>query len=182
MESDKLSFFQMSVDSYWYFLHLYFDFAGYSFMAVGFSNLMGIYVPPNFNKPFLSRNPQQFWRSFHITLGDWLNDYFFKPLYKWISKKKQFKTFPLLRQNFALFSTFTLMGCWNGFQLHFIVSGMLFGLYSVVHNSYIYYSHRKFGYDFIFRSLPDPIVKWVSIVLLFHFAAFSIYIFSGKLF
>lgn len=171
--------FSMMNTMYGYFLYLFFDFAGYSHMAIGLAKMSGIDIPQNFNMPFLARNPQDFWRRFHITLGDWLKDYFFKPFYLFLSGRKTFQAFPLLRQNIALFLTFTLMGCWNGFKPWYIYSGMLFGIYSLVYNSYVYYSKKK-RRDVVFGKMKEAYVKWISIVIMFNLAAFAIYIFSGR--
>lgn len=179
LDSGSTGFFDMLNIMYAYFLYLFFDFAGYSAMAIGIGNMMGIDVPINFDKPFLSRNPQDFWKRFHKSLGDWLKDYFFMPFYMFFSRKKRLKPFPLLRQNVALFSTFLLMGLWNGFQSNFIISGMLFGLYSVGHNTYIFYCKKK-RKDIVFGNLPEFQVKWISIFIMVNLAAFSIYLFSGR--
>jgi membrane protein involved in D-alanine export len=169
----------MVANMYGYYIYLFFDFAGYSAMAIGIGKFMGIDVPINFNKPFLARNPQDFWRRFHKTLGDWLRDYFFMPFYKFFTKQKRLKKLPLLRQNISLFATFLLMGVWNGFTKHFILSGVIFAIYSVVHNSYIHYSKKK-QRDIVFGTMNEKYVKWISIVIMFNLAAFSIYIFSGR--
>lgn len=163
---------------YGYLVYLFFDFAGYSLLAIGFGKMMGIHVPVNFDQPFLAVNPKDFWKRWHITLGDWLNDYFFKPIFKELTSKKKFK--PIQRQNLALFLTFSLMGFWNGFELHFILSGMLFGLYSVIHNYYIYLC-KKNGKDVFFGKLPPVAVRILSIVIMFNAVAVAIYIFSGKI-
>ena len=163
---------------YTYLLYLFFDFAGYSLLAISFGNFIGIDVPINFDKPFLAVNPKEFWKKWHKTLGDWLNDYFFKPIFKYLTSKK-YKT-SITRQNIALMLTFTLMGFWNGFELHYIVSGMLFGLYSVVHNYYVYKCKRT-KKDVVFGSLNPKMVRIISIVIMFNSVAFAIYIFSGKL-
>ncbi|MEN9001467.1 MAG: MBOAT family O-acyltransferase [Flavobacteriales bacterium] len=165
---------------YAYTLYLFFDFAGYSALAVGFGKCLGIDVPINFNKPFLAQNPSDFWKRWHKSLGDWLRDFFFRPIYKELSSKKLVKSM-VVRQNIALFSTFFLMGCWNGFQLHYIASGALFGLYSVVHNSYVYQCKKK-KRDVIFGEINLKIVRVISIVIMIQLSCFSIYIFSGKLF
>lgn len=170
----------MANSMYAYFFYLYFDFAGYSSLAVGAGKMLGIDVPINFNKPFLAVNPQDFWRRWHKTLGDWLCDYFFTPFYKSLSSVKKLKTFPLLRQNLALFMTFFLMGCWNGFKFNYILSGSIFGLYSIVHNSY-YYHCRKQKRDIVFGKLNLKLVKVISIFIMFNLVAFSIYIFSGRM-
>ena len=164
---------------YSYLFYLFFDFAGYSLLAMAFGYFLGIQVPFNFDKPFLAKNPKEFWRHWHKTLGDWLNDYFFKPIFKALTKKKVFNS--IQRQGIALFLTFTLMGFWNGFELHFIVSGMLFGCYSVIHNYYDYQCKKK-GKDIVFGELSSGIVGFLSVFILFNAVAFSIYIFSGKLF
>jgi membrane protein involved in D-alanine export len=163
---------------YSYLMYLFFDFAGYSLLAMGLGYMLGVQVPFNFNSPFLAVNPKEFWQRWHKTLGDWLNDFFFRPILKSLSLKN-FST-PLVRQNIALFATFSLMGCWNGFELHFILSGMLFGLYSVVHN---YYSVqcKKLKRDVVFGSLPPHLVRAISIFIMFNLVAFAIYIFSGNI-
>ena len=165
---------------YAYTVYLFFDFAGYSALAVGFGKCLGIEVPINFDKPFLAQNPGDFWRRWHKSLGDWLRDYFFRPIYKELSSKQLVKSM-LVRQNIALFLTFFLMGCWNGFQLHYIASGALFGLYSVGHNTYVY-KCKKNKRDVVFGSMNPKIVKWISIFIMVNLACISIYIFSGKLF
>ena len=164
---------------YSYLIFLFFDFAGYSLLAMSFAKFIGVSLPFNFNQPFLAVNPKEFWQRWHKSLGDWLNDYFFKPIFKDLTTKQKFK--PITRQNFALLSTFTLMGFWNGFELHYIVSGILFGVYSMVHNYYVYLC-KKNKKDIFFGTLNPKIVTLISIVFMFNAVAFSIYIFSGKLF
>ena len=166
-------------EMYAYYFYLYFDFAGYSAMAIGLGKILGIDVPINFNKPFLARNPQDFWRRFHKTLGDFLNDFFFKPLYMFFSRKKSLKKHPLLRQNSALFLTFLLMGVWNGFNKHFIISGALFGLYSLLYNTYAYRC-KKARKDVVFGNLNPKVVTVISILITFNITALSLYIFSGR--
>ena len=160
------------------FFYLFFDFAGYSLLAIGAGNFIGIDVPINFNKPFLSVNPKEFWKRWHKSLGDWLNDYFFKPIFKDLTSRGVFKS--ITRQNIALLLTFTLMGFWNGFELHFILSGILFGIYSVIHNYYVYRC-KKTKRDVLFGSLSPTIVRFISIFMMFNAVTFAIYIFSGNL-
>jgi membrane protein involved in D-alanine export len=164
---------------YTYLFYLFFDFAGYSLLAISFGNFMGIDVPINFDKPFNALNPKEFWKKWHKSLGDWLNDYFFKPIFKYFTTKKIGTS--IQRQNMALLLTFTLMGFWNGFKLHYIVSGILFGLYSMLHN-YYFYKCKKNKRDVIFGNMDLKIVKGISIFLMVNSVAFAIYIFSGKLF
>jgi membrane protein involved in D-alanine export len=93
---------------YTYLFYLFFDFAGYSLLAISFGIFIGIDVPVNFDKPFNVVNPKEFWKKWHKSLGDWLNDYFFKPIFKYFTTKKIGTS--IQRQNAALFLTFTLMG------------------------------------------------------------------------
>lgn len=164
---------------YTYLFYLFFDFAGYCLLAIGFGNFIGIDVPFNFDKPFLSVNPKEFWKRWHKTLGDWLNDYFFKPIFKELTTKKSFKS-SIQRQNVALFLTFTLMGFWNGLTIYYVASGMLFGLYSVIHN-YYFYLCQKNKRDVVFGTMNPKLIRIISIFILFNAVAFAIYIFSGKL-
>ncbi len=164
---------------YAYYFYLFFDFAGYSFMALGIGKMMGINVPLNFKNPFIAVNPQDFWRRFHISLGDWLKDYFFNPLYMFLTRKKSLKKYPVTRQNIALVLTFLLMGCWNGFKLNYILSGLLFGVFSAVHNTYVVQCKKK-GKDVVFGNLNTQTTKVISIFIMFNLAAFALYIFSGR--
>lgn len=180
IDAGSKEFWVMMNSMYAYYAYLYFDFAGYSAMAIGLGKIMGIDVPINFNKPFLAVNPQDYWRRWHKSLGDWLKDYFFMPFYKAFSKWKFMKPYPLLRQNISLFLTFLLMGCWNGFKGNYILSGSIFGVYSVTHNSYVYYCRKK-GKDIVFGNLSHLSVKIISIFIMINVTAIAIYIFSGRI-
>lgn len=176
---DDNSFFYHLSYMYTYLMELFFDFAGYSLLAISFGGFLGIHVPINFDEPFLALNPKEFWKKWHKSLGDWLNDYFFKPLFKYFTSSGIWNS--IQRQNVALMLTFTLMGFWNGFELHYIVSGMLFGIYAVIHNYYVY-KCKKNKKDVFFGKLSPFAVKWLSIFIMFNSVAFAIYVFSGKLF
>lgn len=175
----SLNTLQLGSDVYAYALFLFFDFAGYSAMAVGMANLVGIDLPYNFNMPFIARNPADFWQRWHASLTHWLTDYFFKPFYKWLSQVKKLKQYPVAKQNITIFFTFFLMGIWNGFELNFILSGILYGLYSVVHNTYTIACRRK-DKDVVFGNLDPILVKYLSIFIMFNLACFALYVFSGR--
>ncbi len=170
---------ELILDSYIYYLYLIFDFSGYSFMAVGLGILMGINVPMNFMKPLLAKNPKDFWKRFHITLGAWLKDYFFIPIYKYLRSFSYLKRFHLFCQNISLFMTFFLMGCWNGLSPNFIICGSIFGVYSMLYNTYEYYC-KKNGKDIIFGQLPEFFVTFISRLIMFNLVSFALYVFSGR--
>lgn len=178
IDENSVVLFDMANSAYAYTTYLFFDFAGYSAMAVGLSIMMGIYVPMNFNHPYLAPNPQDFWRRFHITLGSWLTDYFFKPLYKYLHNFDILKGRRLLIQNLAIIATFLLMGMWNGFTWYFIFSGFLFGIYSAIHNIYVVYV-KKGGFDY-FAIFPDIISINLKRFLMLNGAVLALYFFSGR--
>ena len=178
IDENSVVLFDMANSAYAYTTYLFFDFAGYSAMAVGLSIMMGIYVPMNFNHPYLAPNPQDFWRRFHITLGSWLTDYFFKPLYKYLHNFDILKGRRLLIQNLAIIATFLLMGMWNGFSWYFIFSGFLFGIYSAIHNIYVVYV-KKGGFDY-FAIFPDIISINLKRFLMLNGAVLALYFFSGR--
>ena len=171
--------FHMANNMYAYYFYLFFDFSGYSFMALGIGKMMGINVPINFTNPFLAINPQDFWRRFHISLGEWLKDYFFTPLYLFLTRKKRLKNYPIARQNIALVLTFLLMGCWNGFKFNYMLSGFLFGVFSAIHNTYLIQCKKK-GKDVFFGNLNPLAVKITSIFIMFNLVSIAMYIFSGR--
>ncbi|WP_323659791.1 MBOAT family O-acyltransferase [Aliarcobacter butzleri] len=178
IDENSTNLLDMANSAYSYTTYLFFDFAGYSAMAVGLSFMIGIFIPMNFNHPYLAPNPQDFWRRFHITLGTWLTDYFFKPLYKYLHKYPYLKNRKLILQNIAITCTFLLMGMWNGLTWYFIFSGFLFGIYSSIHNAYVLYV-KKGGYDY-FSFFPEIISINLKRFLMINGAVFALYFFSGR--
>ena len=103
-----------------YTLHLYFDFAGYSSMAIGLGLMVGLKFPENFDNPYLSRSITEFWRRWHISLSSWLRDYLYIPL----GGNRVGK----LRSYFNLLITMALGGLWHGASWTFLVWGAWHGL------------------------------------------------------
>lgn len=98
-------------------LRIYFDFAGYSFIAVGLARCLGVRLTLNFLAPYTSENINEFWRRWHITLSTWFRDYVFLQL---MGRKKQYASL-------FLFLTFTLSGFWHGAAWNFIIWGAYHG-------------------------------------------------------
>jgi alginate O-acetyltransferase complex protein AlgI len=109
-----------------YALQLYFDFSGYSDMAVGLAYLLGFRFPQNFNSPYKARNISDFWRRWHMTLSFWLRDYLFISLGG--SRNGRLRTL----RNLAI--TMALGGLWHGAEWTFVVWGLLHGAYLIAHN------------------------------------------------
>ncbi len=114
-----------SVLYYWLFgiaysLQIYFDFSGYSDMAIGLGRILGFHLPENFNYPYIARSITEFWRRWHISLGFWLRDYVYIPLGgNRVSKK---------RWVFNIFVVWILTGLWHGVAWNFIIWGLLFAV------------------------------------------------------
>ena len=109
-----------------YTLYLFFDFAGYSLMAVGSSNILGIQTPMNFNKPFLSVDIKDFWTRWHITLSTWLRDFVFSRVLMQVIRKKWFKN-RLHNATYAYMVNMLVMGFWHGLSVSYIVYGFYHG-------------------------------------------------------
>ena len=112
---------------YLYTLYLFFDFAGYSLMAVGSSNILGIQTPMNFNKPFLSVDIKDFWTRWHITLSTWLRDFVFSRVLMQVIRKKWFKN-RLHNATYAYMVNMLVMGFWHGISVSYIIYGFYHGV------------------------------------------------------
>ena len=101
-------------------LQIYFDFSGYSDMAIGLGRILGFRFPENFNYPYLSSSVTEFWRRWHMTLGGWFRDYVYIPLGgNRVSR---------LRWVFNILTVWMLTGLWHGASWNFVVWGLLFAL------------------------------------------------------
>ncbi len=114
-----------SVLFYWIYgisvaLYIYFDFSGYSDMAIGLGRVFGFHYLENFNYPFISRSATEFWRRWHMSLGSWFRDYVYIPLGgNRVSKG---------RWLFNIFVVWMLTGFWHGAAWNFIIWGLFFGI------------------------------------------------------
>lgn len=112
---------------YAYGLYLFFDFAGYSMMAIGTSLCLGIRTPRNFRAPFLATSISDFWKRWHITLSEWLRDFVFMRLLRGLMRRKTFKS-RLTTSQVALICNMTLMGAWHGLTPDYLLYGLYHGL------------------------------------------------------
>ncbi|NES81014.1 MAG: MBOAT family protein [Moorea sp. SIO2B7] len=127
-------------------LRIYFDFAGYSFVALGIAKILGINLTVNFLAPYTSQSINEFWRRWHVTLSTWFRDYVFIPL---MGSKKQWAPF-------FLFITFTLSGFWHGAAWNFIIWGAYHGALLLV----LRYLGRPF-HKFIGKYIAQPqFISW----------------------
>lgn len=104
-----------------YSLQIYFDFNGYSLMAIGIGEMLGYTLPVNFAHPYMAKSVSEFWRRWHITLGQWFRDYVYIPLG---GNRKG-----IARQVFNLFIVWLLTGLWHGAGLNFLLWGLYLFLF-----------------------------------------------------
>lgn len=121
-----------------YSFQIYFDFSGYSDMAIGIGRMMGFVFPENFNNPYISRNITEFWRRWHITLGRWMRDYLYFPLGG--SKVKTQR-----RLFFNLWVVFLISGLWHGAAWNFVIWGAFHGLFLVLDRIFLIKLTNKIG-------------------------------------
>lgn len=111
-----------------YSLQIYYDFSGYSDMAIGIARILGFDYGTNFNLPYLAKNPSDFWKRWHISLSTWFKEYVYIPLGG--NRKGKAKTY------INLFVTMCLSGIWHGASISFALWGALHGLNSVIHKAF----------------------------------------------
>lgn len=110
-------------------LHIYFDFSGYSDMAIGLGKILGFHFPENFNYPFISKSITEFWRRWHMSLGTWFRDYVYIPLGgNRVSEMKWLRNILIV---------WLLTGFWHGAAWNFVVWGMLFGVILILEKKWL---------------------------------------------
>lgn len=128
-----------------YSMQIYFDFSGYSDMAIGVSRMVGIRLPFNFNSPYKAVSIIDFWRRWHITLSSFLRDYLYIPLGgNRLGKKRQY---------LSILITMILGGLWHGAGNTFLLWGLFHGLLLIIAN--------------VWKSFNQPLPTWFSIILTF---------------
>lgn len=126
-----------------YAFYIYFDFAGYSHMAMGLSRIFGIELPKNFNYPYISTSVSEFWRRWHMSLGTWFRDYVYIPLGG--------NRVTVKRHIINIFAVWFLTGIWHGSTLQFGIWGLYFGCLLLL---------EKYAFNDIKKKLPD-FMNWL---------------------
>jgi alginate O-acetyltransferase complex protein AlgI len=137
-----------------YTLQIYFDFAGYSNMAIGLGLMIGIYFPLNFNYPYIAQSITEFWRRWHITLSTWFRDYLYIPLGG--NRMGSNRTYS------NLLAVFFLCGLWHGAKWTFVVWGLYHGLFLIIERAGLGAALQRIGrgYRHLYALLV-VIVGWV---------------------
>lgn len=119
-----------------YSLQIFFDFCGYSDMAIGLGQMLGFRFPENFNYPYISRTITEFWRRWHISLGSWFRDYLYIPLGgSRVTSKK--------RLIINLMIVWTATGIWHGASWNFILWGVMYGVLLIIEKIFILPRRKK---------------------------------------
>ena len=166
------TFENLTIYMYLYGFYLFFDFAGYSLMAVGVSKIFGIDTPMNFNKPFLAKDMKDFWNRWHMSLSHWFRDFVFSRLVFAMFKKKIFKS-SLTTAMVAYIVNMTLMGVWHGINFSYLLYGLYHGIILAITE---YFQKTKF-----YKNNKNK--KWFeysSIFITFNLVMFGFFIFSEK--
>ena len=158
---------------YLYTLYLFFDFAGYSLMAVGSSNILGIQTPMNFNKPFLSIDIKDFWTRWHITLSTWLRDFVFSRVLMQVIRKKWFKN-RLHNAAYAYMVNMLVMGFWHGISVSYIAYGFYHG---ILMSGFEIYQKKS---NFYKKNKNKTWYKLISWFVTINLVMIGFFIFSGE--
>ncbi len=156
--TETLTFLDAWVTCLSYSFQLYFDFSGYTDMAIGAAFLFNIRLPINFNSPYKAKNIQDFWSRWHITLSTFLKDYIYIPMGG--NRKGSFRTY----QN--LLMTFVLGGLWHGAGWTFIFWGVLHGVFLIIHR--------------VWNNLGFKLWTWLAWFITFNFVNIAWIFFRAK--
>lgn len=132
--------FQIIIATIFFAFQIYADFSAYSDIAIGAANVLGFKLTTNFRQPYFSKSIKEFWKRWHITLGEWFKDYLYIPLGG--SRKGKFRTY------INIMIVFFISGLWHGASVTFVIWGLLLGAYQVIGNLLIpirKYLIRKFN-------------------------------------
>lgn len=137
-----------------YTFQIYYDFSGYSDMAIGLGRIMGFKFPENFNNPYTSGSITEFWRRWHITLGSWMRDYLYIPLGgSRVSTRRMY---------FNLWFVFLASGLWHGAAWNFIIWGAFHGFFLILDRLFLLKFSKKIGkYPSIALTFFITIIGWV---------------------
>lgn len=137
-----------------YAFQIYFDFSGYSDMAIGIGRMIGFKFPENFNNPYISQSITEFWRRWHMTLGRFMKDYLYIPL-----GGNKVST---ARLYFNLWVVFALSGLWHGAAWTFVVWGVFHGLFLILDRLFLLRFYKLIGkIPAVFITFIITLVGWV---------------------
>lgn len=156
---------------------LYIDFSGYSDIAIGISRLLGVTTPENFNRPFLSRNIQEFWNRWHISFMHWLRDYVFYPLQMSLFRMGLKNT--LVNSILSYVVVFLLAGLWHGANLNYFLYGLS---HALAFSAYLIYKkvlESKLSKSQLASYKQSTWTKALGVFITYNYFVFSLFFFLG---
>jgi len=159
-------------------LYLYLNFSGYCDMVIGVSGLLGIQVAENFDQPFLSRNFQEFWTRWHITLSLWIRDLVFTPLSKAIIRRFGPKSANHAIA-FSIFVAFILVGLWHGKGMNFLIFGILQGIGLATVYYYTVFLKQTLGRKGFAAYRQNRFIRWAGVVMTYCYFAMTLIFFAN---
>jgi alginate O-acetyltransferase complex protein AlgI len=159
-----------------YALYIYFDFAGYSDLAIGSARIMGVELPENFNWPFIHKNIREAWANWHMSLTSWLVDYIYFPVVRRLRPVEFFRSRPVLLSIVGMNVTFVACGMWHGESLHFLAWGAYHGLGLSALTIYER-QKRRIRLPALRRYFASPVSRWVGTLATFNYFAVSLPLF-----
>jgi alginate O-acetyltransferase complex protein AlgI len=152
MNYDGLDTFTAWIGILAYTFQIYFDFSGYSDMAIGLAKMIGFKFPENFNNPYISQSISEFWRRWHISLGAWMRNYLYIPLggNKVATKRRLY---------FNLWFVFLASGLWHGASWSFVIWGAYHGVFLVLERVFLNKVYLRIG------KLPSTIITFFVVVI-----------------
>jgi alginate O-acetyltransferase complex protein AlgI len=152
---------------YAYAFQIYFDFSGYTDIALGIARLIGINLPENFASPYLKPNLTQFWNNWHMTLTQWFRAYFFNPVTRWLRSWQKPLSMPMMIL-FTQVATMVLIGFWHGVTWNFTIWGLWHGLGLFIHNRWSDFTKAKSA-EWANTTFKQNVLNISGIIFTFHF-------------
>jgi D-alanyl-lipoteichoic acid acyltransferase DltB (MBOAT superfamily) len=179
MDGSTHHWYELVVACVGYYLFLYFNFSGFCDVAIGLAGLLGIRVDENFDNPFKSRNVQDFWNRWHITLNRYMRDIVFTPMSKSLVRLVGARYLNYVVA-FSLFVIFILIGIWHGRQEQFLYFGLIHAFAVSVTHGYGVLLKRRLGPAGYKRYMSNGLITASARVLTFTYVSLSFLVFANS--
>jgi D-alanyl-lipoteichoic acid acyltransferase DltB (MBOAT superfamily) len=179
LDSHPHPWFDLPVAAVSYCVYLYLNFSGYCDMAIGTAGLIGIQVDENFDRPFSSRNIQEFWTRWHITLTTYMRDMVFSPLCRILGRRLGPAATPHVIA-ISIFAVFVAMGAWHGLAWNTLIYGTLHGVGVVSCHYYTIWLKKRLGKKGFTAYQNNPWIRTAGTALTFTFVVFTLFVFANN--
>jgi D-alanyl-lipoteichoic acid acyltransferase DltB (MBOAT superfamily) len=163
---------------YGYLIYLYFNFSGYCDVVIAGAALLGLKMPENFDRPYLSRNILDYWTRFHRTLGFWIRDYLFTPTYKLLAERWPDRSAILVYPCYL--TAFILAGMWHGSTNNFALFGLLHGIGICAVKGWETILIKTRGRKALKGYLASTAIRVIAIVVTLNFVCFTMLFFPNS--